>query len=237
MREKIKATMTIGGKTVDMEDAKAAEALVRDNFGQPGEDPEQAAQPVMVRGKLIKTLLNQVTNKPKDDWPERETDSIGVGKCSISATDGFSAVIVGEPENEYRPTKRKSALLEAEREMIYGECVDFERIEQFVHPKTGELTPYPGVRTVVESHLDQMESIGQFSVERLLRILKVAAASNSDTVELFRPRKGARINALGARFYVIPDEDQMSLFGGDAEEIEAVAVVVGKSRPKDGEEE
>lgn len=182
-------------------------------------------QPVMIRGKLLKTLLGSCTNRPSKDDMERPLDSIAIGEASIAATDAYICVVIGEPEESYTPTRRNSARLEAERENIYGECVDFANIERFTDPTTGETAPYPNVQKVLSS-MDTMRKVGSFRPELLKRAASIAMAANAGSIDLYQNAEG---RFLGIRFTVMPDEEQLSLFENGAEEIPSVGILTSKT--------
>lgn len=195
-----------------------------------------AKQPVRVRGKLLKTIIKACCDKPKKEDPEKPLDSIAVGNNSIAATDRFMAVRLGEQEDVYRPTSRRSALLESERENLYGDIVHFENIEPLLKPDgTGEVENFPGVDKILGQIAD-MKYVGSLNPALLLRACQIAVAGNASSIELYAQGD----SLIGFEFEVVPDEDQFDLFEGATEPIPSCGVIAtkkGRGRKDDDEDD
>lgn len=213
-------TLRSGGKTVELSETEmdALAAKLAEQQNRPG---------IPITGKFLNTILKQVCYKRHKDEPERNVSSIAVGDLTIAATDGRQAIIVGptpEEEDLYMSTDRKSALLEAARESIYGDFVFFGNIERMV-TDSGESVPFPKLESVMKK-LDNMDVIATLRPDLLLSAAKLAVDSGASYITLHQPNESDSM--LGFTFHFIPEE-QLDLFNNNMTEVPVRGLVCTRS--------
>ena len=188
--------------------------------------------PVPVRGRFLKTLLSVVARKPKSDEAPDPMHSVGVTLDSIVATDGQMAVAVGEARGSYEATHREAALLESEREKIYGDFVHLQNIDRLAE-EGSSVVAFPNVGQAL-SKLDGMREVVVLDVELLLSAARLAASAGAHFMTLLQPKADKKL--LGFRFEYVP-EDQGNLFGGvGMEPVKVRGVLVATARDEEAED-
>lgn len=176
-------------------------------------------------GKLIKTVVDNICEAPyrgDDTWPHC---SIGVAENSVVATDGRSAIIIGEPAEGHEATQRKEVFVECERGKQYGHPVAFTDVDRNVDKESGEIHTMPHVAAFIRREFDRMKPIAACSPEALLGIAKVAIAAGAKVVDLLQPREGD-VGTMGFRFEFPPESGFVNLFNRWEKNIPAEGVFV-----------
>jgi S-DNA-T family DNA segregation ATPase FtsK/SpoIIIE len=176
-----------------------------------------------IGGKVITVVVGSFCQKPVNGDDTWTVNSIGVATNSVVATDGNSAILIGEPADLHVATKRKETLIEGFRATQYGEPVRIDDIERNIDPQTGEVLPMPMVQKVIREGLSRMKSIGAVDPLALVNIGKVASAAGALSVELFQPQDGDQ-SMLGFRFKFFPEDGHVNLFTSWDGPIKAVGV-------------
>ena len=214
MSRKSKVTIESGGKSVETSVEGIEELTAR----------LEAGSPLPVHGPLLKALIGCVCEKPDKDDPERPTHSVGVSFAGLAATNTKVAVAVGPVQESYLATSRRSARLEAEREIIYGGMVRGDNIERLCADEAGPI-PFPAIHIPL-GRLEEMQETITLDASLLLAAAKVAVAAGSRWIRLYE-RSGEK-SELGFRFEYVPD-DQGDLFGSvSIDPVPVCGMAIGK---------
>lgn len=171
---------------------------------------------------LVGTLIKLFCQKPikGDDKPVH--CSLGVAENSLVATDGRSAILIGQPAEIHVATERKDALLEVERAKIYGDPVDFESIERNCDAE-GEAQNISHVQHVIAEGLNKMVPLASVDPDALLAIGKAASDAGALSVQLLQDADGDP-RMIGFKFSFLPEADFVNLFNQYNGEIPACGV-------------
>lgn len=177
-----------------------------------------------IDGKTVDVIINQFCRRPMqgDDTPQ--DCSIGIAENSIVATDGSSAIMIGDPAPLHYATQRKEALLEAERADLYEERVRIEMIPRNVDESTGETRTMMNVQGVISKRMAEMTPVAKFDPDAMIAICKAAKAAGSWEVEIFQEKEDRPNPALGFRIKAPVKSHLMSLFNPWDKPIDIVGI-------------
>lgn len=150
------------------------------------ERPIYYGSSIPLTGKAVKAMVKHFCAKPVKDDDTGAKCSIGIAKDSIVATDGRSAILVGDRALHHYCTERKEAEIEAFRAVQYDRMVQLDDIARRVSPTgTGEVLEMPAVQRTIDGAMKQMKSLVVLDPKILSAIGKCAEDFGAYSVELF----------------------------------------------------
>lgn len=164
---------------------------------------------IPIHSKFLMAILKGFTMPPINGDDTYEQMSIGVALNSVVATDGHSAILVGENAGTHDATQRKEVVIEATRAQQYGDIVHIDEIPKNVSA-AGEVLPMPNIEQIIRKGLSDMKPLASINPKALASICSVATAAGAISVDLFQPE--GEPDRLGFQFSVTPEERHTSLF-------------------------
>lgn len=188
-------------------------------------NPLKDAFSMALPGELVEAIIGGFCETPYKGDDTAAHCSVAVAEGSICATDGRSALVIGQPKSHYRPTKRKEALIESYRAKQYGHPVNLETIETNIDAKTGEARELKDVSKIIAGQFQTMVPLAEFNPSALVAIGKAAKAAGAQSIQLFSPEGDTQ--TLGFKFDIPLRDEFMDLFSEyqDSTPVQGVFVV------------
>jgi len=192
------------------------------------EYPKPMGSTLPLTGKLVGSIIANFCAKGDDEPTPRM--SIGVARNSIVATDGHSAIHVGDPADEHEATDWREAVTECTESSVYGRPFDFDHLPRLTDD-AGEVLMMATEAYAIRTTLAQMVLIAKLSPDALMTVCKQAKAAGANLISLFQPTQEGR-DLIGCRFAALPDEHDPEW--GKAIEFECLVSVerVTAAKPK-----
>lgn len=194
------------------------------------DEVEYYGSTIPLSGEFVKSIIDNVCQKPVKDNDSSALCSLGIALNSIVATDGKNAIRVGPGAARHYATHRIEAEVEAFRASKTANAfVPLDDIKRRLCPSgTGEVLQMPRVQSIIDEAMRGMQSFVTVDPKILIAIGKVADKAGALSVELFRERKTPGGLAPKICYKFVYSIDQPTLDAEFTEPIEVQGVFIGR---------
>lgn len=178
---------------------------------------------IPLSSKVVATVLKHFSAGNGDPGDPR--NSIGVARDSILATDGASAIVVGDVADGYEATDWREADIAVTEASVYGQAVDIDALTR-IETDEGEVRGMPISGRWVTQTVETMQRVAVFDPTTLIKVGQAAKSIGASSVEILQPTGEESSKTIGFKFATYPGEE---LFDPDwTMPINCVGVVVAQ---------